>query len=228
MSEANTLEVFHYISAKWGVEALSRGRLKLATLEDMNDPFELRAFNTGAKELRKFINDRRDIANSQIGFLCFCPTWQNSIMWSHYADRHRGMVLGFRVSSARLFEIPYIKDRLDFFGEAGKSSSRTDNFTTRQFAKHESWAYEQENRLVVNLVDRQPENEMYFCEFGDELKLSSIYLGERFSASEVEVRALSSVREAKIEPIQTRLAFKSFEVVKQRLTRSHKSRGQAL
>tara|TARA_R110000868_G_scaffold56323_2_gene174350 strand:- start:14843 stop:15481 length:639 start_codon:yes stop_codon:yes gene_type:complete len=211
------MEVYHYISAKWGIEALRRKRLKLATLNDMNDPFELRPYNLSEKEIRKYFNSRRDVANSQVGFLCFCPTWKNGIMWSHYSDRHRGMVLGFQVSEARLVKIPYIEDRLDFIEESRCVAEGTSDFRAIQFAKHQSWAYERELRLTVDIIGRSSEGGLYFCDFSDHLKLSSVYLGERFSGSRDEIHELSVSQANKIEPIQTRLAFKSFEVVKRRM-----------
>jgi hypothetical protein len=77
--------------------AISLQRLKVARIDDVNDPFELQAMNCMRKDVRKAIADFRASQNEKIGLLCFSQAWKNPVLWSHYADRHRGICLGFDI-----------------------------------------------------------------------------------------------------------------------------------
>jgi hypothetical protein len=88
--------------------------------------------------------------------LSFSETWDNILMWSHYADSHRGLCLGFCVSRT---------DRDRFFknvfypSEATETSRPTLDFTHEEwqsgnaaakaiYVKSHDWNYEKEVRFV--------------------------------------------------------------------------------
>ena len=48
------------------------------------------------------------------GILCFCRTKRNPVLWSHYADKHKGMCLGFDVRDDSLNAVKYVSRRLVF------------------------------------------------------------------------------------------------------------------
>lgn len=49
----------------------------------------------GEVAARKYQSRIRSITDSTLGFLCLSKTPSNILMWSHYADCHRGMVIEF-------------------------------------------------------------------------------------------------------------------------------------
>jgi len=56
------------------------------------------------------IGELNDIA----GVMCFSSTWKNPVMWSHYADQHRGICLGFEVPDVYRKKIKYVARRQPF------------------------------------------------------------------------------------------------------------------
>ncbi|MDW9570209.1 DUF2971 domain-containing protein [Sinorhizobium meliloti] len=52
------------------------------------------------------------------GIVCLSDNWQHPMMWSHYADRHRGICLAFDVVGTRpIIPISYT-DLVEQFGAA--------------------------------------------------------------------------------------------------------------
>src|ERR1700681_4254027 len=75
-------------------------RLKVAMFSDANDPFELLALNCrgrGKREARKVLRQFKESQDDETGVLCFSRSWSNPVLWSHYADKHKGVCLGFDV-----------------------------------------------------------------------------------------------------------------------------------
>jgi hypothetical protein len=88
--------VYKFTSAYYGISNLQNKRLKLSTIDDLNDPFDLFPLDTtnldvsNVEELVK--NFRRAHA-----ILCFSRNWDNLLLWSHYGDSHTGVCLGFEI-----------------------------------------------------------------------------------------------------------------------------------
>ncbi len=91
------MRLFHLLPANWAVDDLVRKRLKISFLEDLNDPFEFFSLDTTDPIMHEaLIRTRKDLAQ-QYGVLCFSRSWANPVFWSHYADKHKGIALGFEV-----------------------------------------------------------------------------------------------------------------------------------
>src|SRR5688500_15130857 len=106
------MRVYHFLNRQFGLQDLKLRQLKIATLDDINDPFELLAvYSRDADERRAFRDFKRDWGK-RFGMLCFSKTWKNPVQWSHYAEKHRGMCLGFDVPDSLLTEVSYSVRRL--------------------------------------------------------------------------------------------------------------------
>jgi hypothetical protein len=101
--------VFHFINEEFGLEDLRKRRLKIATLNELNDPFEFLGVNLSGKSLRRAFKVMKDQLSVRYGLLCFSHNWHNPVQWSHYADKHRGLCLGFDIPEARL-ELLHIRE----------------------------------------------------------------------------------------------------------------------
>jgi hypothetical protein len=44
-------------------------------------------------------------------YLCLCKNWKQSLMWSHYANGHKGVALGFSFSNESEFQMPRLSLR---------------------------------------------------------------------------------------------------------------------
>ena len=141
------MRLYHYLPAKWAFQDLQHRRLKLAVLTDLNDPFELLCFDLPNRETREdFKKTRAEIA-SKTGMLCFSRTWKNPVLWSHYADKHKGICLGFDVPDSLVMPVTYMATRLPLDPETTELNLE---FAFQWIStKYEGWAYEEEMRVFT-------------------------------------------------------------------------------
>lgn len=209
------MRVFHFLKAGHGLDDIRQRRLKISLISDLNDPFELLSFALPSKELRKGMQEaKRDIARNT-GILCFSKAWSNPILWSHYAERHYGLCLGFEVPSEKLLPVYYSPKRLR--GEVKvirKGGTSKENAAQRFLAtKYVHWRYEEEMRCFVTLEDKEPDGDRYFATFSEDLRLAEVIVGARSEVSRSEVaEALGPLRK-NVAAFKARLAFNSFKIV---------------
>jgi len=144
------------------------------------------------------------------GLLCFSKHWWNPLLWSHYADRHKGICLGFDVSDAYVFKINYTDLRTPF--TLPLTENKMDGILS---TKYSGWSYEDEWRMWVQLEEPDPEaSNYYFREFDGDIELKEIIVGPLCSVSQSKLTAAMRAYSPQPKIIKARLAFKSFKVVK--------------
>ena len=94
---AHVVRAYHLMPADHALRSIERRWLKVARISEVNDPFELFALRCLKRPLRRVLKDFKATHDSQVGLLCFSRHWRNPVLWSHYADRHRGICLGFDI-----------------------------------------------------------------------------------------------------------------------------------
>ncbi|MGH8068253.1 MAG: DUF2971 domain-containing protein [Candidatus Entotheonellia bacterium] len=97
--------LYKYVLYEAGRKIIAGNSIGFAGASDFNDPFELTGYprEEAANPVLQFItNIRADakrgiwIRNSAI--LCLTRSPLNPLMWAHYAEAHRGFVIGFDVN----------------------------------------------------------------------------------------------------------------------------------
>ncbi len=214
------MEVYKFISAKWGVESLKARRILVSKIDTLNDPFEILPMRLEG-DLRKVWIALKIAFMRNSGLICFSSSWKNPVMWAHYANNAKGMVLGFTVPDDRLIQVKYSTKRL-LGMEAVKS------FEDIVATKFYHWRYEKEFRWVVpwNEATNKDGNGNAYLRFGADLKLNNVFLGPNYSREEAEgcCKNLQNDLEAKgVQIITTRPAFKSYMFVEQKLKNMQKS-----
>src|ERR1700690_489805 len=101
------MRVYHFINKEYGVEDLRRRRLKIAMLNELNDPFEFYGVDLSDENIRRGFKKMKDELSLTNGLLCFSRDWHNPVQWSHYADKHRGLCLGFEVPTEPFGAVNY-------------------------------------------------------------------------------------------------------------------------
>jgi hypothetical protein len=71
------MRVFHFVNEEFGLEDLRRRRLKIATLNELNDPFELFGVNLADESLRRAFRAMKDQLALNRGLLSFSRDWHN-------------------------------------------------------------------------------------------------------------------------------------------------------
>ena len=218
------VRVYHLTSEQWGLESIRRRRLKLALLEDMNDPFELLGVELNTPEDREFFQYQlKPEMNRTVGLLCFSRKWGNSVLWSHYADKHRGLCLGFDIPDHLAKNVTYVGSRLKAELENAASLTDNDSFGFRLITtKYRHWRYEDEVRLIINLAHIQPagpiqkDGQRYFVPYCNVLALREIVIGPRSKLTKQDLMLALAPEDKGVSVIAGRLAFRSYRVVRNR------------
>ena len=85
------MRVYHFVARDYGLEDIRKRRIKIATIADVNDPFELVPSSRDQIVRQRFRMWRWQF-DRQFGMLCFSRSWRNPVQWSHYAAKHTGPV----------------------------------------------------------------------------------------------------------------------------------------
>jgi hypothetical protein len=200
--------VYKFLDAKFGMKTLREKRLKISTLDDLNDPFELLPFGMADKTNRAALNQARKIWGTEHGILCFSASWCDPVVWAHYSDKHRGLCLGFEIPEEVGTEVHYISERLSL-----PEKLALDDATAWVFTKYENWSYEKEIRCCARLDEAF--DGLYFMAFGETLKLVEVIVGARCDLTEQMIsEALRPFCNVPI--IKARAGFSRFEIVEDR------------
>lgn len=212
------MRLYHFVSEKYGIENIEKQRLKVSRIEDLNDPFELLGLELADGTLRKRLLNLKHQMSQDRGILCFSRAWTNPVQWSHYADLHRGVCLGFEVSPGLSIPVEYSARRLAPEAKQLLTGPITKETMRRVLCtKYSHWKYEQEERIFVSLEASNKDSKgLYFENFSSDLALVTIILGVRSSISRDQInRALRSMS-GQVAIFKARLAFRSFRVVRNR------------
>ena len=183
--------VYHYISAHYGLEGIRKRRLKIARIMELNDPFEFLGVNLKDRTFRKVMKETKQELSKTKGILCFSKTWRNPVLWGHYADKHRGLCLGFEVDNELAGKVDYVDARRPVPTELNEEFMKKTLFT-----KFKHWEYEQEYRVYVRLEEE--ESGMCFSDFSNELQLRKVIVGEQSAVPRAEIAdALGDLNSAK-------------------------------
>ncbi|MFG6590708.1 DUF2971 domain-containing protein [Sulfitobacter sp. 1A12157] len=209
------VRVYKFCNEEFGLSNLAKGRLKISTLDDLNDPYEFNGFSFSTVQSRHLWDRVRKLTFQNSGLLCFSKTWSNPVLWSHYADSHKGMALGFDVPTDLLLAITYTKHRPTIPNLSELPAAKHSKLIQSALVhKYKHWEYENEVRAFVKADEVCPKTNLYFMQFGRNLVLREVILGPRSSLTSAVVREQSECANVKV--VTSRLAFKNYKVVKQR------------
>lgn len=203
--------LYHFTTAEHAVSDIVFSRLKVALLNQLNDPFELlsaRFMNN--RDIRSVIRKHKDQLAQEFGLLCFSADWTDPVLWTHYADKHKGMCFGFDVPVGEALKVEYQEARIEI-----ANGRILDNDLEEQLlkTKYLSWEYEQEYRVQVRLTNADKEEALYFEKIGSRIHLAEVILGARCTSSVNEVRRIVNMQHADVVTFQSRLADGSFHIV---------------
>jgi|ERR1700730_6173930 hypothetical protein len=200
------MRAYKFLDMDKGLKSLREKRLKISTVEDLNDPFELLPYEMTVRSRRWALRETRRELGSRHGMLCFSAEWRGPVIWAHYSDKHRGICLGFEIPEDCGKRVNYVGERLSL-----PENVELDNANAFLFTKYENWAYEKEIRCWTDL--QTPEGGLYFMDFSDSLKLVEVIAGARCPATRSQIiEAVTPL--SGITLIKARAGFQRFEIVK--------------
>jgi hypothetical protein len=216
----NLMNVYRFLPAKWAKVALVEKRLKCSLLNELNDPFELLAYSFKTHSERRAIDLVKQKLGQTTALLCCSKSWSNPVLWSHYAEDHKGICLEFDVLDERICrEVKYITDRIPFDGVMSP-----DVALNILYSKFHHWEYEDEVRLGTGMNEK--ENGKVFIAFGQMLKATKVILGERCSESVAEITQLARDHGHELDVVKARLSLQEFAIEAE--TQEHRDYDQYL
>src|SRR5712664_3511303 len=105
------MRVYHFLPAPHALDDIEKRHIKISELDQLNDPFELWCVSQQDHRLRAPLRAYKREMSRQFGMISFSKGWRNPLLWSHYADKHRGMCLGFDIDDRGLKQVNYVTER---------------------------------------------------------------------------------------------------------------------
>lgn len=217
------VRLYRYLAAKWAMRTLETGELRVSRLAELNDPFEFRpaleyvnpAFAHGVVD--KFLGFLVREFNPKMGIVCFSEEIADPVLWSHYADSHRGIALGFDVyKDDSLWPMIYPEERPTF--DVKNFPTMTMEEAKRMVyrilaAKAPSWKYEREQRVFVDLASSRMAEGHYFHRIPSDC-LVQVVLGIDCPVKETDVNgALRAGGLGEVAVVRARRCLTKFKVL---------------
>lgn len=221
MADVGMRRVYYFCNEEFGLKNLENSRLKISTVLEMNDPFELSCYKLSDKTHRKAAQKLKEDFASIFGFICFSGSFINPVQWAHYADSHRGLCFGFDIPSAQLRPVNYIDSRrlfdLNVYLRMNLSGKR--NWLAQLMCtKHSHWAYENESRRMFCIEGSSSEvvkgQALYFRQFTDIGVLKEVIVGCNSSITRESIRKATAGFGSVVDTFKVRPAFNSYSVVR--------------
>jgi hypothetical protein len=211
------MRLYHFTTAHYGLDNIDRRRLKIATIPDLNDPYELLCMDLSDKNFRWSMNAWKEHIGGVAGMLCFSKDWHNPVQWSHYTDKHKGICLGFDIAEDTLFKVQYrdLRSSKEASRIIANQHGTLDDTRKVLSTKYKHWQYEQEYRVYVDLLDIDPVTKLHFTEFGSKMVLREVIIGAKSNVERLQVAAVLRELDGKVDVRNARLGFKKYEVVTQ-------------
>jgi Protein of unknown function (DUF2971) len=205
--------VYHLTSAEFGISNIALGRMKVARISDLNDPFELMAVNFRQMKERVRISDFKTRHDSEYGLLCFSGNWTNTALWAHYGANQRGICLGFDLAQDLGQKVRYESVRTMQSFEQPEGELDVELQKKLLSTKSSDWEYEKEWRFFVRLADMLQEGTLHFYQFGDKLQLREVILGVDCNLSLDALERLTQAFYPHAVTFKARLAKQHFAIV---------------
>lgn len=141
------MRLFYFTKLEHLPSILETG-IRSSALESVNDPYEISAIKIypNTKELIQ-LKDYPQIFNKR--FICLSGSYNNSLMWAHYADKHKGVCLGIDIKDDDVCKVTYSESILEIYGKESLSLKDALSILT---TKYKGWEYENEFRVFTNNI----------------------------------------------------------------------------
>lgn len=212
------VRAYRFLNEEYALQAIRDRRLRISRFDQLNDPLEWAPPANASREQRQAFGVMKKEMGEDRGLICFSRSWSNPLLWSHYADKHQGIALGFDFHGNQHFEVVYRKDRIpcdwERFQTDKQYAFKITDLVLRSKSDH--WSYEEEVRAHVALDHSTVENTHYFFNFGQEIQLREIVLGPLCKLRRSDLALIRDDIENDVTFKKARLAFRSYNVVEQK------------
>jgi hypothetical protein len=212
------MRAYKFLDARYGKKDIVERRVKVSTFADMNDPFELIGVRWRHSGVEQMLTTQH---NSGHGVTCLSRNCADPLLWAHYADKHRGICLGFDIPDDpnKVRPVIYAGERelLDphsllrtLRADASPESlaDARETVIRKLLLKYEGWNYEDEVRMFYRL-----EKGMTFHDFDEDFTLKEVILGLRCAVTKRSVLNWLNGYNREVEILKAELSPDSFRIV---------------
>ena len=199
--------VYKFLPKEWALNDIKKQHVKISRICDLNDPFDLIPFKFTSSERQNQFRHALAVLDQDSGMVCFSFKWSNPVLWAHYADKHKGICLGFDLPDECVRHVEYVDTRLPFPTELNEQIAQDCLFT-----KFSGWCYEDECRIFANLEEEEEGN--YFSDFEEnQMTLCEVILGCECQLDPTSIFALLEPHDAEVRVIRARSSDESFDMI---------------
>ena len=215
-------------------------------LEDLDEIWDNTAIEEKTPENRKLLEEIRsevmgnaysinnpsglgkrliDFLNDRFGVLCLSRTEDNLLMWSHYTDQGRGLVIGFD-EQHEFFNQPTLSGQIKkptpviYTNKRSKVIPNEEKYFEKLFCeKPRDWAYEEEERLFRLCINKK--NSISKDVYGMDIILSNlpkdaikaVFVGYN-STEETKKKIFAAIKQHDImcSVFQTRVSLNEYKI----------------
>ena len=220
----SSILLYRYLDVAAALKTIESRSFKVSRLRDLNDPFEWRMgikniIPEGIPFARLQMDSFIDDVHNWMGVIYHSDTSTEPVLWSHYADKHRGVA--FEVShildSEKLVKMTYTNQRPILDANQLNHPETFDEYAKplldqlmRQ--KSNGWAYEREYRVYVDLRQCEISNGLYFQRIPDNF-LTRVILGYKCPLEELYVlKALEKIGLSSSKVIRAKMCLETYSI----------------
>ncbi len=160
----------------------------------------------------------RDTLCSHVRVVCFSREKTDILMWAHYADKHRGVLIGFdedQISPKEyLHEVQY-KDQRNKFHIVDVVGSGDEWILPHLTIKSRHWRYEAEVRLLAPLVKTVESDGLNFWHFPPAAVKEIIFGAQCETPEKTSIQAILSSSYTHVAQSQMRLHDTDFALIEE-------------
>lgn len=209
---------YHFLPPEDAIDNLEWERVKISLIDELNDPFELLPY-LRYKEFkkRKIYHNIRRAVSKKYGLLCFSKEWREPLLWGHYADKHKGVAIGFEILEGEVLKVGYNSGpKRTRFELTNNQKEGEKLFLSLAQTKYEKWSYEEEYRIIVKLKDCEiayiKDKKLFFVKFQKRLKVKEIILGCKFDHQKKSKRIKILAKKMGAKIIPTRQGWEDYKI----------------
>ena len=229
-----TKRFYYFTPANYALESIKNQRLKAAELDKANDPYEMLPIMWDEDKEEKLLIEIRKLMSRDFKMICMSEKYGDPSLWGHYADKCRGVALGFDIEvhederKRHIREIKYVEKRMDMSDfdlsyTDGRLEVTGNRVASLLHFKSYHWEHEKEWRMwnAADDLELDPMTGLYFFPFSGGLELREILIGfcceERDIKQRIE-RLIAKYSDPKPAVFFTRPSISTFDFEIEKVT----------
>jgi hypothetical protein len=217
------MRLYHYVKPEYVLDDILKHRLKISTMDSLNDPYEMLPAvidEKGAYAPVCLMCEWMHTILKNTGMLCLSKNISSPAMWAHYADKHRGVAFEFEFNDETMCSL----DKVDYKSSIRVIITPDDNLNNPDLFRKKGealikqkapcWEYEGEYRIVRSLRsdDVFMENGLFFVNIPPQWMRLVLGLDCNLCEGAIQ-RALDDAGLEKVKIVRAKMRDSSYDIV---------------